>query len=55
LQRYYAANRARYIVPEQRAIRFARIGADGSPVPPDRSSEAYYKGNQTIYGSKPGR
>src|SRR6185369_8197848 len=28
LQRYYNANKSRYIVPEQRTVRFAKISAD---------------------------
>ena len=54
LQRYYAANRARYTVPEQRVIRFARIGADQVPgaSATDQEIEAYYKSQQATYGSK---
>jgi peptidyl-prolyl cis-trans isomerase D len=54
LQRYYAANRARYTVPEQRIIRFARIGADQVPgaAASDQEIEAYYKSQQATYGSK---
>jgi len=54
LQRYYAANRARYMVPEQRVLRFARIGPDqvAGAVATDQEIEAYYKANQATYGSK---
>jgi peptidyl-prolyl cis-trans isomerase D len=54
LQRYYAANRARYTVPEQRVIRFARIGPEQVPgaVATDQEIEAYYKSQQATFGSK---
>jgi len=54
LQRYYAANRGRYIVPEQRVVRFAKIGAEqaGNPTASDAEIEAYYKTNQASYASK---
>ena len=54
LQRYYAANRARYTVPEQRVIRFARIGAEqvASIAATDPEIDAYYNANQATYGSK---
>jgi peptidyl-prolyl cis-trans isomerase D len=54
LQRYYAANRNRYMVPEQRVIRFARVGpeqvADISTS--DQEIANYYNANQAIYGAK---
>jgi peptidyl-prolyl cis-trans isomerase D len=54
LQRYYAANRGRYTVPEQRVIRFARIGPEQVPgaAATDQEIEAYYKSQQATYGSK---
>ena len=54
LQRYYAANRARYTVPEQRVIRFARIGAEqvANVAASDQEIAAYYQANQATYGSK---
>jgi len=54
LQRYYTANRARYMVPEQRVIRFARIGADqvAGAAATDQEITAYYKANQATYGAK---
>jgi peptidyl-prolyl cis-trans isomerase D len=54
LQRYYAANRARYTVPEQRVIRFARIGPEQVPgaAATDQEIEAYYKSQQATYGAK---
>ena len=57
LQRYYAANRQRYMVPEQRVLRFARIGAEqvGTVAASDQEIAAYYKANQAIYGTKESR
>ena len=54
LKAYYAANRARYTVPEQRVVRFARIGPDQVPgaTATDQEIEAYYKSQQATYGSK---
>ena len=61
LQRYYAANRSRYMVPEQRVLRIARIGPDRSPAsPPPRPRSRILKANQaTIWrqahpGDQPG-
>lgn len=57
LQRYYAANRQRYMVPEQRVIRFARVGAEqvATVAASDQEIEAYYKANQASYGTKESR
>jgi len=54
LQRYYAANRDRYMVPEQRVVRFARIGPDqvANVAATDQEVEAYYKANQSAYAAK---
>jgi len=54
LQRYYTANRARYVVPEQRTVRFAKITADQVPgaTATDQEIDAYYKANQANYASK---
>ena len=54
LQRYYAANRSRYMVAEQRAVRFARIGPEqvASVAATDQEIEAYYKANQAAYAAK---
>jgi len=54
LQRYYAANRSRYMVPEQRVVRFARIGPDqvANVAATDQEVEAYYKANQSAYAAK---
>lgn len=54
LQRYYAANRNRYMVPEQRVLRIARIGPEqvASVAATDQEIAAYYKANQATYGTK---
>ena len=51
LQRYYAANRARYMVPEQRVVRFAKIGPEqvASIAATDQEIAAFYKANQATY------
>lgn len=52
LQTFYAANRARYTVPEQRSLRIATIGAAtvASVAASDQEIAAYYKANQASYG-----
>ncbi len=54
LQQFYAANRARYTVPEQRVLRFATVGpeqvANVTASPEDIA--AYYKANQASYAAK---
>lgn len=54
LQRYYAANRNRYMVPEQRVLRFARIGPEqvASVTATDQEIAAFYNANQATYGAK---
>jgi peptidyl-prolyl cis-trans isomerase D len=54
LQGYYAANRNRYMVPEQRVLRIARIGPEqvASVAATDQEIAAYYNANQATYGSK---
>ena len=54
LQRYYASNRARYMVPEQRVIRLARIGPEqvAGVAASDQEIAAYYNANQATYGAK---
>ena len=51
LQRYYAANGKRYMVPEQRIIRIARIGNDqvGGISASDQEVAAYYNANKGNY------
>jgi peptidyl-prolyl cis-trans isomerase D len=54
VQQFYAANRNRYIVPEQRTLRMAMIGpeqvANASATPQEIA--AYYNANQATYGTK---
>jgi peptidyl-prolyl cis-trans isomerase D len=54
LQRYYAANRNRYMVPEQRVLRLARIGPEqvANVTASDQDIAAYYNANQATYGTK---
>ncbi len=54
LQRYYAANRNRYTVPEQRVLRIARIGPEqvAGMSATDQEIAAYYNANQATYGTK---
>lgn len=54
LQQYYSQNRSRYMVPEQRVLRLARIGPEqvGGLAATDQEIEAYYKANQATYGAK---
>jgi peptidyl-prolyl cis-trans isomerase D len=53
IQQFYAANRAHYMVPEQRVLRFAAIGPDqvaevsASP----KEIADYYNANQATYGT----
>src|SRR3954466_2620648 len=53
LQRYYAANRNRYMVPEQRTVRIATIGPEqvASVAASDQDIAAYYNANQATYGA----
>ncbi len=54
LQRFYAANRRRYMIPEQRVLRFARIGPEqvAGVAATDQEIAAYYNSNQATYGTK---
>jgi peptidyl-prolyl cis-trans isomerase D len=54
VQAYYAANRNRYMVPEQRVLRFALITPDqlSSVTASDQEIAAYYQANQATYGAK---
>ena len=54
LQRFYAANRARYMVPEQRILRLARIGPEqvAGATATEAEIAAYYNANQATYGAK---
>jgi peptidyl-prolyl cis-trans isomerase D len=54
IQQYYAANRAHYMVPEQRVLKIAQIGPDQvanlSATP--QEIQAYYNSHQDVYGAK---
>jgi peptidyl-prolyl cis-trans isomerase D len=54
LQQYYAANRNRYMVPEQRVLRFARIGAEqvAGLAASDQEVAAYYNAHKAEYAPK---
>ena len=54
LQRFYAANRGRYIVPEQRVLRIGRIGPQqvAAITATDQEIAAFYNANQGTYGAK---
>ncbi|HEU5285680.1 MAG TPA: peptidylprolyl isomerase [Sphingomicrobium sp.] len=54
LQRFYAANRARYMIPEQRVLRLARITPEqvAEIAASEQEIAAYYKANQATYGAK---
>jgi peptidyl-prolyl cis-trans isomerase D len=51
LQQYYASNRARYMIPEQRVLRIARIGPEqvASVTASDQEVTAYYNQNKATY------
>jgi len=54
LQQFYAANRNRYMISEQRVLRIATIGPEqvANVTPSPQEIAAYYKSNQATYGSK---
>jgi peptidyl-prolyl cis-trans isomerase D len=54
VQQFYAANRNRYVVPEQRVLRFAAIGPEqvASITASDQEIAAEYNRNQATYGAK---
>ena len=54
LQRFYAANRNRYMIPEQRVLRLARIGQEqvAGVTASDQEIAAYYNSNTATYGAK---
>ncbi len=53
LQKFYVANRARYMIPEQRSLRIARIGPDVPGVATtEQEIAAYYNANLETYGAK---
>ena len=54
IQRFYAANRARYQVPEQRVLRLAKIGPEqvAGISATEQEVAAFYKANQATYAAK---
>ena len=54
IQKFYADNRARYTIPEQRVLRFARLGPEtvGSVSASDQEIANYYKANAATYAAK---
>ena len=54
LQRFYAADRNRYMVPEQRVLRLAKIGSEqvAGISASEQEITAYYNANQATYGTK---
>ena len=51
LQQFYAANRPRYMIPEQRVLRIARIGPEqvANVTASDQEITAYYNANKATY------
>ena len=51
VQQFYAANRARYMIPEQRVLRIARIGPEqvAGVAASDQEIAAYYNQNKALY------
>ncbi|MBV9527687.1 peptidyl-prolyl cis-trans isomerase [Sphingomonas sp.] len=54
VQAFYTSNRNRYMVPEQRTLRFALITPDSvaNVTASDQEIAAYYNANQATYGSR---
>jgi peptidyl-prolyl cis-trans isomerase D len=54
VQQFYAANRNRYMIPEQRVLRMAAIGPEqvASVSASPQEIAAYYNANQATYGTK---
>ncbi|MBA3526796.1 MAG: SurA N-terminal domain-containing protein [Sphingomonas sp.] len=57
LQQYYVANRSRYMVPEQRSIRIARIGPQqvANVAASDAEIAQFYRANQAQFGASDSR
>ncbi len=54
LQRFYAENRTRYMVPEQRVLRLAHIGQEqvAGAAASEQEILAFYNANQAVYGAR---
>ena len=57
LQAFYSSNRRRYITPEQRVLRIARIGQDsaGAVEASDKEIADYYKANAATFAARDSR
>ena len=57
IQSFYTQNRQRYMVPEQRVLKLARISPDSIPTPAPTEAEIakYYRDNQTTYAGSESR
>jgi peptidyl-prolyl cis-trans isomerase D len=57
LQQFYTANRTRYLIPEQRVLRIARIGPEqvANVTASDQEISAYYNANRAIYAPSDAR
>lgn len=54
IQAFYAANQRRYMVPEQRVLRIAKVGAEqvANVQPSDKEIVDYYNANRAQYAAK---
>jgi peptidyl-prolyl cis-trans isomerase D len=54
IQRFYAANQRRYMLPEQRVLRIAKIGPEqvAAVQPSDKEIADYYNANRATYAPK---
>jgi peptidyl-prolyl cis-trans isomerase D len=54
VQQFYTVNRARYMIPEQRVLRFARIGPEqvANVTASDQEIAGYYNANKAAYAAK---
>ncbi|MEO7602545.1 MAG: peptidyl-prolyl cis-trans isomerase [Sphingomicrobium sp.] len=57
VQKYYSANRQRYVTPEQRVLRFARVGPESvaSVQASDQEIADFYKAQSAAYAAKDSR
>jgi peptidyl-prolyl cis-trans isomerase D len=54
IQQFYAANSGRYMIPEQRVLKIAKVGPEqvAGAQATDQEIAKYYADNQDVYGSK---
>ncbi len=54
IQQFYTANRGRYMIPEQRVLRFAMIGPEqvANVAASDKEIADYFNANQATFGAK---